>query len=449
MPSKKEFYILIVLFAIAFVRFLFFQPMSPPYESAIDKIVKIEGVLVSPPDIRLNNVRLTLQPEQNSKKQESNILAVIDRVNINEEVRYGDRVKVIGTLSTPKNFITTAGKEFNYERYLANQDTYFIIKARSMEIISHGNGNYLKSLLFLIRDSFTKNIEKVLNPPESDLASGLVLGARGGFDNEMRDRFVVTGAIHIIALSGYNVTIVAFGVMKILGFFFIESVSIIFGILFIILFIIMSGSSATAIRAGIMASIMLIGKMTGRTYDAGRALVIAALSMVAYDPRIVLDISFELSCLATFGILFITPKVLHLLNRVRFLPIRFGLREVFATTLSATIAVLPLLLYATGILSLVSLPANILILPIIPWTMLLIFIVGMIGFILPTLALPFAYITHLLLHYILSVITFFSSLPFASLTIQSFPLPITIILYVFIFWWGINRTPEKIILQRS
>ena len=417
--SKKEILIIIILIAIAIVRFFFFLPKPPDYKNAIGKQVDVEGIIVNTPDIRLNNQRLTLNPTD----QESNILIVAP---LDIKISYGDKIKASGILETPENFTTTAGKEFDYEKYLANQDIYFVIKNAEVEVISHNNGSALKSWLYNLRNSFMKNIGQVITSPESDLADGLVLGARGGFDNDMKNEFISTGTINIIVLSGYNVTIVAEGVMKVLGLLLSQTISIIFGIIVVILFIVMSGSSSTAIRAGIMAVIALFARMTGRTYDAGRALVIAGFVMIAYDPRVLTDISFQLSFLATGGVLFITPKVIHW---VRFLPMRFKLRELVATTLGATIAVLPILLYATGILSIVSLPANILILPLIPLTMLFIFITGLIVFISPIIALPFAYITHLLLLYILSIINFIASLPFASVTIQSFPLIISILIY--------------------
>ena len=428
--SKKEIIIILFLITIAIGRFFFFTPEAPNFNNALNQEVVVEGRIIYSPDVRLNNQRIIIKPTN----QESNILVIIPR---NSDVFYGDLVKVRGLLETPENFITSVGKEFNYKRYLANQDIYFIIKKAEIEILSQGNGNKIKSELYKLRNSFIKNVERVISPPQSDLANGLILGTRGGFDNEMREEFISTGTIHIVALSGYNVTIVAEGVMNTLGLIFSQVVSIIFGILVIFLFIIMTGASSTSIRAGIMATILLFARLTGRTYDAGRALVIAALLMIAYDLRTLTDISFQLSFLATAGVLFLTPKVILW---VRFLPMRFKFRELVATTIAATISVLPILLYTTGILSIVSLPANILILPFIPLTMLFSFITGILGFISPFLAVPFGYIAHLLLSYILSVIHFFASLPFASVSMRSFPLIITILLYIFIIWWVFKKT---------
>lgn len=427
--SKKEIIIIFVLVIVACVRLFFFLPKPPDYNDFIGQKVELEGIVNDDPDIRLKNQHLNIR----LKDKDATILVLVGR---EKEVFYGDNVKVSGILEEPENFITSSGKEFNYKRYLANQDIYFIIKNANVEIISNNNGNKIKSILFKIRKSFIQNINRIIPMPESDLANGLILGVRGGFDEETKNEFIETGTIHIIALSGYNVSIVAEEVMKSLNLIFSQTISIILGIVVILLFIIMTGASATAIRAGIMATIMLLGRLTGRSYLAGRALVIAGVLMVAYDPRVLSDMSFQLSFVATGGVLFVTPKVMHWF---KFLPMRFKIRETMATTVAATISVLPILLYLTGVLSLVSIFANILILIFIPTSMFFIFATGISGFISPILAIPIGYISYLILLYILSVIHFFGSLSFASVTIHSFPLFLTIGTYIFLIWWVFKK----------
>ncbi|MFA6251350.1 MAG: ComEC/Rec2 family competence protein [Candidatus Paceibacterota bacterium] len=432
--TKREVIIILILVIIALSRFFFFLPERPSYDRVLGESVTVEGIVTDAPDVRLFNQRIVVRPTN----QKSNILVVAPK---EVDILYGDKIKVKGVLETPENFMTSAGKEFNYERYLANQDIYFIINNAEVEIISRGNGNWIKSQLFKLRNFFMENIQMVISSPEKDLANGLILGARGGFDSRMKDEFISTGTIHIVALSGYNISIVSENVMKFFGLFLSQTLSIIFGVFVIILFIIMTGAQATAIRAGIMASIVLLARLTGRTSQAGRILVIAGLLMITYDLRVVTDMSFQLSFLATGGILFITPKVM---KWVSFMPMRFKLRETVATTIGATIAVLPLILFSTGVLSIVSLPANILILPVIPYTMLFNFLTGIVGFISPTLSMPFAFISDLLLSYILGVVHFFAGLPFASVTIKSFPLVVTILLYVLLFWLVFKKTTKTL-----
>lgn len=422
--TKKEIILIFILLIIGLIRFFFFIPDKPDYEMAISQKVSLEGVVIDAPDVRIFNQRIIVRPIN----QKSNILVVVPK---DLDIFYGDKVVVKGTLENPENFITNAGKEFNYKRYLANQDIYFIINNAEVEIISHNNGSWVKSKLFWLRWKFMENINRVIFSPEKDLANGLLLGTRGGFDNEKKNEFITTGTIHIVALSGYNISIVSENVMKFFGFFFSQTPSIILGIFIIILFILMTGGAETSIRAGIMGMIMLFGRMTGRTYDAGRALIIAAIIMISYDLRVVTDVSFQLSFLATAGVLFIAPKIV---GWFRLFPIRFKIRENISMTMAATISVLPILLYSTGIFSFVSLPANILILPFIPATMFFSFITGAIGFISPFLSMSFALISDLLLSYILYIIHLFASLPFASINIKSLPLTLVIMIYLIILY---------------
>lgn len=423
--SRQEILIVLILVALAIIRFFFFIPKAPVYQNEVGQEVTFTGIVSDDPDVRLNNKQLTIKLNH----QDVNILTIVSRA---VEVSYGDEVKVIGLLERPENFTTTTGKEFNYRRYLANQDIYYLIKNPDLEVLASDHRKSIKFWLFKLKNLFIKNINQVIPPPESDLASGLVLGVRGGFDEETRNQFIETGTIHIIALSGYNVSIVAEGVMKALSLILSQSVSIIFGLVIILLFILMTGASATAIRAGLMAGIMLLGRLSGRPYLAGRALIIAALLMLTYDLRLITDMSFQLSFLATGGVLYLTPKVI---NWFKFLPMQFGIREMVASTFAATISVLPLLLYLTGILSLVSIPANILILLFIPASMLSTFLTGIVYFISPILALPIGYLSYLVLSYILFTINLLGSLNLASVSIISFPLILTIIIYCILLWW--------------
>jgi competence protein ComEC len=432
--SKKEILIITVLIAIALVRFLFFIPKPPvAYENAVGESVTLVGIVEDSPDVREFNARIEVKP----KGEKISVLAIVD---LDTDVSYGDSVKVTGILTTPENFMGSNGREFNYVQYLANRNIYFIIEKADVEVLNRGGGNSVIRALYKFRDSFKENITKLIPLPASSLMNGIILGSKGGFTSEEKQEFITTGTIHIIALSGYNVTIVAEGVMKFFRFIFRGIVSIWLGIITVILFVLLAGAQATAVRAGIMAFLALFARATGRTYAAGRGLIIAGLLMIAYDPRVITDISFQLSFLATIGVIFLTPKVALWF---KWITPKLGLRENIAVTLSATIMVLPVLLYTTGVFSFVSLPANILILPLMPYVMLGGFFTGIIGYLWHIIALPFAYVSYLLLKYILFVIHFFASLPFASATIPQFPLIGTIILYIFIFWYIFHK-PKKL-----
>jgi competence protein ComEC len=352
-------------------------------------------------------------------------------VDFGEEFKYGDEISVSGKLEKPENFTTDQGKNFDYVNYLRKDGIYYVMNYAGVEVISNSHGNKIKSTLFFIREKFLEKMNLSIRSPENLLMGGLILGEKSAFSEELRQSFVNTGTIHIVALSGYNITIVAEWFMKLFSLlpFVSQNLAICMGILAILFFIIMTGASSTAIRAGVMATLVLVARATGRNYDVARALMLAGVVMIALNPLIlVYDVSFQLSFIATVAVIFFTPKIEKYFLWVT--P-HFKLRDIVSVTSAAYIFVLPFILYKMGNLSIVALPANILILPFIPFTMLLGFLTSFLGSIWYVLAVPLGYLSYLFLHYELSVINFFSNFTFASFSIPHFPLFLTIIIYIY------------------
>src|SRR3989338_4821165 len=314
------------------------------------------GIIVDEPDIREGNQKLTVETRK------TKILITTD---FSTEYRYGDGVSFSGELQKPENFITDQGKEFDYENYLRKDGIFYVMGYPKIEIISHGNGSKIKSALFSVKEKLLEKMNLAIAPPESLLMGGLILGERSAFNQGLRQAMVNTGTIHIVALSGYNVTIVAEWLMK-LFFFLPRNLGIGAGIFVILLFVLMTGGTSTAVRAGIMATLALIARATGRSYDMGRALLLAVVFMILLNPFVlVYDVSFQLSFFATVVVIFFTPKI-----EKYFLWVTksFGLRDIISVTCATYIFIMPFILYKMGNLSIVALPANILILPLIPFT---------------------------------------------------------------------------------
>jgi competence protein ComEC len=192
----------------------------------------------------------------------------------------------------------------------------------------------------------------------------------------------------------------------------------------------MVGAGSTILRASTMALIALFARLTGRNYDVVRALLFAGFFMVLWNPMIlVFDISFQLSFLATIGLIFMSPVFQE---KFKFLPERFGLRDIAASTIGVQLFVLPFILYKMGNLSLVAPITNILVLPFIPVTMLLGFLATSLSFISHVIAFPFSFLVHVLLSFEIFIIELFSKLPFSSLELKYFPLVLVIIFYAFV-----------------
>ncbi|MFA6797417.1 MAG: ComEC/Rec2 family competence protein, partial [Candidatus Paceibacterota bacterium] len=160
------------------------------------------------------------------------------------EFKYGDLVKIIGKLEKPENYSgTSAERNFDYVSYLGKDDIFYKIDFAKTEFISSNHGNHIKTFLFKIKNSFIRNINKVISEPQSSLLSGILLGSKSSLDEKTSETFRIAGLSHLIALSGYNITIVSEAIMK-MFYFLPRNYGLSFGVFGVILFVLMSGSSS-------------------------------------------------------------------------------------------------------------------------------------------------------------------------------------------------------------
>lgn len=390
--------------------------------------VTLEGVVVAEPDLRETTQRVTIRVREEGA--ETGVLAV---AQLHPEIEYGDRVLVRGTMVLPEPFETDTGRTFRYDRFLAKDGIFALVEHAEIETLEHGSGLQVSIMRALLRGkrAFQDGLAAALPEPGASLASGLITGGKQGLGEALLDAFIIAGLVHIVVLSGYNVMIVAEAVLRAFGAFGKRNAAVLAGIV-IALFVIAAGAGAASIRAGLMAGLGLLARATGRTYAVLRALLAAAVLMLIGNPLLLAyDPGFQLSFIATLGLIMLSPILEQRLAWVR---APFW-RDLLAATLAAQVAVLPLLLYQTGIFSLVSLPANLLVLPVVPFAMLLSFIAGVIGMLLPTAAPVFGFPAHVLLSYVVETGRLLASLPFASVSVPQFPFLLTVLAYAALGWF--------------
>lgn len=395
--------------------------LAPSLVPLLNTHVSVEGKVVSPPDVRAATQRITVLVQHETGS--SRVLAVVPSYPL---VRYGEYVAVEGTLVRPEPFDTDTGRVFRYDRFLAKDGIFALIERGSLEVIEERQGiDRAHGLLTDLKPSFIDALAQALPEPESSLAAGLVAGGKQGLGKELLQAFTDTGLVHIVVLSGYNVMIIAEAVMRSLSFAS-RSVAAGGGAGIIALFILAAGAGAAGVRAGLMAGIALYARASGRTYDALRALCVAATLMLIWNPLLLIyDPGFQLSFIATIGLILGAP---HVESRLAFITLRF-LREIVSATIAAQIAVLPLLLFQTGLLSIVSLPANVLVLPVVPFAMALSGLAGVAGWIVPPLAPFFGLPAYVLLAYMIHMTEFLSSIPLSAVSLPPFSFVLVLAAY--------------------
>lgn len=345
---------------------------------------------------------------------------------------YGDKLKVSCQLEIPENI-----EGFDYRMYLAKDDIFYVCKNPKIELLQGGQGNRSYAVILKIKNNLQDKITALLPAPQSGLLIGLILGGDDQLSKSVQDNFSKTGMTHIVAVSGYNVTIVAEYLM-LLGIFLglLRKQAFWFALTGIFLFVVMTGFPASAVRAGVMGMLLLWAMKNGRLANAQNSIIFSAGVMLLINPLLLRwDVGFQLSFLATVGIVYFYPlieKYSIKKNGISFF------NEILFLTLSAQVFVLPIIMNDFQKLSLISPLANLLVLPIIPLTMLLGFVMAVLSFIFPPLAMVFAWLTFLPLKYETSVIDFLANLKFSSVEIANFSWVWVagwyILLLVVLFW---------------
>jgi competence protein ComEC len=392
--------------------------------------ISAQGIIVDEPDVREHNVKLTVKLTQVSQaaSTESFSEKVLVTVPIHPEFQYGDKISLSLQLDRPKP-IDSDGRIFDYEKYLRVRGIWYVSRFAQVSLLSPGHGSIIKSLLFRIKQAFTDSMNRAVVEPESSLLAGLLLGTKQSLGTDLLGEFSRAGVSHVVVLSGYNIAIVAESIMAILAFAS-AGVSFIVGAISILLFTVLAGGGASAVRAAVMVLVALFAKHSNRSYSAARAFVIAVVAMLVWNPLLLaFDPSFQLSALATIGLIFVSPYFAPYLSRV---PEKYGLREIVSSTLATQAVVLPFLIFNTGVLSLVSLPVNILILGTVPLTMLLGFVTGAVGLVSPYLAFIPALPTYILLWYQLTVVHIGATLPFGAVMLPAFSPFVLVLIYLMI-----------------
>lgn len=434
------------------------------------KIV-LTGVISEEPDVRSDNVKYKVaviegRPFDSSStalgvaqgiKYLGNILIVAKKYPM---YQYGDKLEIAGRLVTPKS-----SEDFDYQKYLAKDDIYSIMYYPEIRILASRQGNWLMEKLLWVKNQFKNSISTVLIEPQGAFLGGLLLGEKRGLPTNLSDAFSRTGTTHIIALSGFNITIIAVALMGLFNFFMVRrQVSFGLSVGVIILFVLMTGAAASVVRAAVMGILVLLAQQVGRLYQIRNALVLAGAIMVYLNPRVLVwDLGFQLSFAATLGLIYILPILQAWLesgndekdfvtNRPpkktpvdKFLG---AIKLILATTLAAQIAVLPLLVVNFGQLSLIAPLANILVLPAIPLTMLAGFVSALAGLLFLPLGQILGWVAWLFLTYEIKIIELLARLPLAAVNFKWSWLGGGIY-YVILFWlvWRFNKK-QKTLVER-
>ncbi|MDD5623642.1 MAG: ComEC/Rec2 family competence protein [Candidatus Peribacteraceae bacterium] len=340
-------------------------PSPPAIESFTGRDVTLHGMIADEPDRRPMKTRYTVAADSLLLKERN--IPVTGRILATDAsgwpvLRYGEEVIVRGALKEPGTV-----EEFRYDHYLSRYDIFSVMPQATFERGEKEGGSRLLAALFSLKERFEQQINRLYPEPHASLMAGLLTGSRRGIPDRLLQAFNAVGLTHIIAISGYNITIVLSLIAGLLFWLplkwrFAPSVAA------IIAFTLFVGASASVVRAAIMGILGLVALQAGRLTDKRLLILWTLFFMLAWNPKqLWYDASFQLSFLAVTGLTELSPL---LESWSKFLPHALGIREAMQTTISAQIAAVPFTALLFHRFSLIAPLSNLLAAPAVPLAML-------------------------------------------------------------------------------
>lgn len=382
------------------------------------RIVTVRGFIANEPDIRDNSQKLEIAAEAvkelPGRSVSGKILATADSY---PEYKYGDRLEFSCELKRPEEY-----QGFAYDRYLSRFDIYSVCYYPRLKAISGGGGNYVYAKIFSLKAKLAGLIDSGLGEPEASLARPIVFGGQKGLEQAIRDDFQKTGLTHIMAVSGFNVSILAAVVMTaFLALGLSRQYAFYLAAIFLAVYIILVGLPASAMRAGLMGFLVLWALKLGRLNKITNSLVLTAAIMLLLNPKLLRDdVGFQLSFLALAGLVYVYPIFDAVWQKIK-LPRLTGLSDALLLTLAAQVFTLPVLAYNFSRVSLIAPLANLAVLWAVPALTVLILAALLLSAVLPGLSFLFFLPSLILTEYILLAVKHLARFPYSSLEITYVP----------------------------
>lgn len=397
--------------------------------SKVGQTVTLSGTVIQEPVAKNDNVQYTIKLNTIEKAglvqpaQGKIILGVkSDRVSYS----YGDNIKFRGKLETPQGASNPG--EFDYQKFLERQGILLTMRLwddSGIEKVATNTVNPIVKLALAAKKKFIGVTEKTLPPKESAIVEGIIFGVTSKIDDSTNELFRQTGVVHVLSVSGLHVALVLAVVLGIGNVCRLpQKVNIIVSISILFFYALMTGFGPAVLRSVIMGTVLLIGKLLDKDSDWPTTLSLAALLILIRAPLDIFNIGFQLSFIATWAILHMSP---WLNERLYFLPPM--IRNAVTVPLAAQIGTLPLIAYYFNFMAPVSLLANVVAVPLTSLILILGFCAAILGLAYLPLAEFINYSTGALLDLFLTLVKGFSMLPGSVFYVSTPPIWAVILAY--------------------
>lgn len=369
----------------------------------------------------------------------------LQRIDLYKSLKPGNKIFLTGMFQEGRD--RRNPYEFDYSHYLNSKGIsgiFITYQSDSIKILDHKK-NYLTATLFDLKNSIDEIIVNLHDKETSDLLRGLILADRSGIDFETRNAFVNSGVVHILAVSGLNVGYVMLIFVLVFGRFsiYIRSILTIIGL---VIFMFLTGATPPVVRATFMGIIFILTFLSNRSSNIYNSLALSGLLILIFFPDQIYDPGFQLSFSAVLSTAILYP---YLEKGITTFKIKLNwikkLLLFTAVSLSAQIGTIPFTLVYFSKLSIISIAANLFVIPISGLITAIAFITIFLGAISHNLAIYFASANNLLSFLMMDFIKYSGNLSFSFMWIRNYSIYDSVLYYLVLtfFIYSISKISKS------
>jgi competence protein ComEC len=413
------------------------------FQGNLSSLVQVRGVILTSPQLnRLNKLRFMLQAT-GFQQSSSHLEEVEGKLYItlsSQQKQFPQLYPSQKVILTGKLYKPSAPKNpgaFDFKTYLWRQGIFAGFTANEIQI--QQEGNFLWWGLWNLRHRVIETHQRYLPSPTATLVSSMMLGRRAvKLPYNLQDLFIKVGLAHILAASGFHVSVLLGSVLW-LTRNSSPRIRLITGILSLLIYLALTGFYPSILRATIMGTAVLIGINSDRQVNSLATLLFAATILLLINPLWIWNLSFQLSFLATFGLIVTVQPIIKYLDS---LPPNIA--ALIAVSLSCSLWVLPLQSYVFNTIPIYGILLNVIITPLVTIITLGGMISGFVGVIFPLLGSAMAWLLLYPTLLLINIVKFVANLPGNSLAVGKISLLVVFLCYgIFLAIWLINWCQKR------
>lgn len=363
-----------IIFSIISNSIVIFQ--NQKYESYYKdgEEIKVEAIVISDAQEKEYNYvyKIKILCADNNDKYKNTYLYLKTSKKSTEKLKYGDKIEVKGSFTEASSQRNYGG--FNYKEYLKSLKIYGTIKANQLKVLSGDCLNNIFNLANQVSSMMKQKIDSSMEETQAAIIKGIIFGDSSDIEEEIQENFRISSISHVLAVSGMHVSYLVIGIQLFLKSIIGKRKTRFITIVFLIFYMFITGFSPSVVRASMMSILLIGGEILYRKNDIWTSMAISLFLILIYNPFLIENIGLQFSYIGTMGIMILHKSVFSFLKNIKIKNKKWKykfnrkaiffiskIKEILAVTLSAQLAIFPIMIYHFNLFGVYFLISNLLV----------------------------------------------------------------------------------------